>query len=791
MTFAPGIASTVVVPENQMNIVAKNSDKSTLLFHVLVGILLFLIAGCSGSNDSQSPDETDTVNTDATNADPANEATGSTDVTVVSSTTDPSNDVQDSDAVNNGTETPDSVAVDSTISEPQVSTTTRVSFDITVPAFQSNALQVRLQWGDRDISAAFVVDETWSAVDDFPVDTQNELVVTFNDDNGAITLGSFSQVFRTGANPSESFQIAAGQFDTDSWDNDDDGVSNLNELIAGTDPMVPNSSFSPSETLQPVQASLELIPDKTFRIIWQSSEGAEFYRVLENPDGVSGFSAISENLDPSIRSFDRRTALYNYANARFIVQSCNAERCVNSDELIVTGTLERAVGYLKLGTSNAFNNFGSQVSISAGGNTLAVSRSGIATDVFERVNGTWQQEFRVVAGDRAKLSADGNTLALVVRDQEVGVYTRVNSTWQEQARLQASNRDSIDRFGDALSLSGDGTTLAVGAAQESSSSIGINGDQADNSADSSGAVYIFVHSDGTWRQQAYVKASNTESGDRFGASVSLSRDGNTLAVGASGEASAATGVNGDQSDNSIIASGAVFMFTRDSSIWRQQAYIKGTSFGQNGDQFGYRVGLSANGVNLAVSSFDSSSTSGINVDQRDQEAPGSGAVFLFTKENSNWRQQAFIKASNTDGGDLFGGALSLSGDGTSLAVGAVGESSSARGIGGNQLENGEYIDFSPGAVYLFALQTSGWTQQAYIKASNTGPAEEVCRITRSTSEGFVSLDVSGDEFGASVSLSEDGETLVVGAPKECSAATGFNGDQTDNSASLSGAVYLY
>ena len=126
-----------------------------------------------------------------------------------------------------------------------------------------------------------------------------------------------------------------------------------------------------------------------------------------------------------------------------------------------------------------------------------------------------------------------------------------------------------------------------------------------------------------------------------------------------------------------------------------------------------------------------------------------------------------------------------------MAVGAVGESSSARGIGGNQLENGDYIDFSPGAVYLFALQTSGWTQQAYIKASNTGPAEEVCRITRSTSEGFISLDVSGDEFGASVSLSEDGETLVVGAPQECSAATGFNGDQTDNSASLSGAVYLY
>ena len=197
MAVAPAIASTVVVPENQMNIVPKISNSSALLLHVLVGILLLVIAGCSGSSDSQSSGETDTLNTSSTNADPLNENTGSTDVPVDSSTNDSSNDVLDSDALDNDTETPDSVTLDPVTTEPQVAATTRVSFDITVPAFQSNALQVRLQWGDRDISAAFVVDETWSAVDDFPVDTENELVVTFNDDDGAIKLGSFNQLFRT------------------------------------------------------------------------------------------------------------------------------------------------------------------------------------------------------------------------------------------------------------------------------------------------------------------------------------------------------------------------------------------------------------------------------------------------------------------------------------------------------------------------------------------------------------------------------------------------------------------
>ena len=52
-----------------------------------------------------------------------------------------------------------------------------------------------------------------------------------------------------------------------------------------------------------------------------------------------------------------------------------------------------------------------------------------------------------------------------------------------------------------------------------------------------------------WSQQAYVKASNTGADDYFGSSVALSANGSTLAVGAVGEASAATGIGGDQTDN--------------------------------------------------------------------------------------------------------------------------------------------------------------------------------------------------------------------------------------------------
>ncbi len=118
-----------------------------------------------------------------------------------------------------------------------VITTTRVTFDITVPVYVSDALQVRLVWGEKDIEAGWVVDESWSASDDFPTATEHPLIVSFYDDNGGIVLASVEQSFRTGTNASETVQIVAAQFDSERWDNDDDGISNLAELLDGSDPL--------------------------------------------------------------------------------------------------------------------------------------------------------------------------------------------------------------------------------------------------------------------------------------------------------------------------------------------------------------------------------------------------------------------------------------------------------------------------------------------------------------------------------------------------------------------------
>ena len=93
------------------------------------------------------------------------------------------------------------------------------------------------------------------------------------------------------------------------------------------------------------------------------------------------------------------------------------------------------------------------------------------------------------------------------------------------------------------------------------------------------------------KQVAYIKASNTEAFDHFacgggnqghtGTSVTLSGDGTTMAVGAPFESSGASGINGNQNDNSIYASGAVYVFVRQGDTWTQQAYVNPSNPGQS------------------------------------------------------------------------------------------------------------------------------------------------------------------------------------------------------------------
>jgi len=426
-------------------------------------------------------------------------------------------------------------------------------------------------------------------------------------------------------------------------------------------------------------------------------------------------------------------------------EQCDDGNNVNSDGCDNSCTISVET-YIKASNTGASDLFGYSIALSADGSTLAVS-SLLEASAATGINGN---------------QADNS----VPESGAVYVFVRNGTTWSQQAYIKASNTGADNRFGERVALSADGSTLAVGAPVEGSAATGINGNQADNSAPGSGVAYVFTRSGTTWSQQAYVKASNTGTNDQFGFGVALSGDGSTLAVGALGESSAATGINGNQGDNSAPNSGAVYVFTRSGTTWSQQAYVKASNTG-TGDQFGRYVTLSGDSSTLAVGAIgEASAATGIGSNQADNSASSAGAVYVFARSGTTWSQQAYVKASNTGTGDGFGIDVALSGDGSTLAVCALFESSAATGINGNQADNSAR---SSGAAYVFVRSGTTWSQQAYVKASNTG-----------TNDGF-----------GRVALSRDGLTLAVGAVGEGSAATGIGGNQADNSAPGAGAIYVF
>jgi len=356
---------------------------------------------------------------------------------------------------------------------------------------------------------------------------------------------------------------------------------------------------------------------------------------------------------------------------------------------------------------------------------------------------------------------------------------------KQTSYIKASNAEAYDYFGDgggnqghngnSIALSGDGSTMVVGAPYESSGSRGVNENQNDNSAYASGAVYMLARQGSSWVQQAYIKASNTDQSDHFGASVALSRDGNTLAVASPWESSAATGIDGDQHDNSLRQAGAVYVFSRAGSTWTQQAYIKASNTGRagegevpgDGDQFGYSLALSGDGNTLAVGAIsEDGAAQQVNGNERDDSQQSSGAVYVFNRTGPSWTQQAYLKGSHLQAGDMLGFAVALSFDGHTLVTSAFDERGSGRTINGPR----DNTAGGAGALYVFARSEGAWRQQAYIKGSRTEAT---------------------DQLGYVVAISDDGNTVAAGAGDEDCLTPGINPPGCDNDSPPRGAANIW
>jgi hypothetical protein len=357
----------------------------------------------------------------------------------------------------------------------------------------------------------------------------------------------------------------------------------------------------------------------------------------------------------------------------------------------------------------------------------------------------------------AQMLLTGQQLSLLIDDSTASYPLTIDPSFQQQAYLKASNTGANDNFGVSVAISGD--TVVVGAFHETSNATGVDGNQSDNSANGAGAAYVFIRNGNTWSQQAYLKASNTGANDNFGVSVAIS--GDTVVVGAFAETSNAIGVNGNQNDNSANDAGAAYVFTRNGNTWSQQAYLKASNT-ELEDRFGSAVVIAGDTVVIGALGEDSNA-SGVDGNQVNNSIASAGAAYVFIRSGNTWNQQAYLKASNSGENDFFGNSLAI--DSNTLLVGASGEASNTSGVNGNSSDNSAE---NAGAAYVFTRNTNTWSQQAYLKASNT----EI-----------------NDQFGFSVAIASN--TAVISANAEDSNATGIDGDQSDNSASIAGAAYVF
>ncbi len=461
--------------------------------------------------------------------------------------------------------------------------------------------------------------------------------------------------------------------------------------------------------------------------------------------------------------------------------------------------------YAKASNSWTGREFGYAVSLS--GDTLAVGAPGTgggdgSVYIFTREGAVWSEDDVLTNGDEvievikvavakvvvteeivegdmfgSAVSLDGNTLAVgapgYVDDMgAVYIFVREDGFWSEEDVLTAYDEtDTWVFFGAAVSLQGG--RLAVGAPL----------DDAD-SAEEAGSVYIYDWDEGdqVWVETTRLDAGSTaQIDDEFGSTVAL--NGSDVAIGAPYDISTAIGINGSD-DNSGDGGGAVYIFnTGDGQNWTQSDYIKASNPG-DGDRFGdalafdgdtLAAGAPGEGSDAVGVTPDHTTAVNSNTAAATDIMGDSGSVYVFTRSAGTWTQQAYVKASNTGAEDAFGRSVAVHGD--LLAVGAASEGSSGTGING--ATQGDNTAGGAGAVFTFTRDNGVWTQQDYIKASNTG---------------------GGDQFGHAVAIS--GDTLAIAAPDEDSNAVGVTPDHTtaldeegepaaDMYADDSGAVYIF
>lgn len=214
-------------------------------------------------------------------------------------------------------------------------------------------------------------------------------------------------------------------------------------------------------------------------------------------------------------------------------------------------------------------------------------------------------------------------------------------------------------------------------------------------------------------EEAKLKPADSSAGKSFSSALAMSEDGTRVVVGAYGDAT---------------NRGAAYVFLRTGTSWTQEAKLVAAD-GIAQDYFGVSVTMSGDGSRVVVGAYGADPSSVVNA----------GAAYSYTRTGSTWSQEAKLLAVDKAANDLFGYSVAMSIDGSRVVVGATSATMSGTALAG--------------AVYVFSRNGTVWTQEAKLGASD--------KLTR-------------DNFGRTVSISNDGTRLLVGSiPMDQTGTTGI------------------
>lgn len=260
------------------------------------------------------------------------------------------------------------------------------------------------------------------------------------------------------------------------------------------------------------------------------------------------------------------------------------------------------------------------------------------------------------------------------------VFEYSGGLWEVREILTASDGEQEQQFGTAVALDGD--TAIIGTGDDSRD---VNGDNVDES--SVGAAYVFVRSQGTWKQQEKLTASDAESEERFGDSVAITAD--TVLVGAPREKRDFDG-DGDVE----IEVGAAYVFSRNNGVWTEQTKLTATNPEESG-RFGKVVAVDSDTalVGSILADWD------IDGDGNDESDVGTAHV--FDRSQGSWSRQEVLYAADGAPGQSFTSGIALDSD-----VALIGAKRDERDIDGDGSD-----ERNLGAAYVFSRGSSGWGEQ--------------------------------------------------------------------------------